>query len=150
MWTILSFIAIAQCDTKLRFTPNVSRNQSQLEGDQRENDRIVSLPGLNIEDFADINMYSGYLNITKTKRIHYWFIEVEKPESKPWSLWLNGGPGCSSMEGLLTENGPFNLDINGNLIRNEFGWNNGNVNPEVIIFIRFQYHRCFILNLLLV
>ena len=122
MLTILSLVVISPilCDTKLRFTPNVLQS-----ADQRENDRIVSLPGMNIGDFSDIKMYSGYLNITKSKRIHYWFIEAEKSESKPWSLWLNGGPGCSSMEGLLTENGPFNLDINGNLIRNEFGWNNG-------------------------
>ncbi|WJX53844.1 hypothetical protein P8452_39795 [Trifolium repens] len=45
------------------------------------------------------------------------------PSSKPLVLWLNGGPGCSSLGvGAFSENGPFRT--NGEvLIKNEHSWN---------------------------
>jgi carboxypeptidase D len=44
-------------------------------------------------------------------------------------VWLNGGPGCSSMVGMMWENGPFNIEEGGDsglkykLVRNPSAWN---------------------------
>jgi hypothetical protein len=36
---------------------------------------------------------------------------------------LNGGPGCSSLLGFTTENGPFRVNADHTLTRNVYAWN---------------------------
>ena len=50
----------------------------------------------------------GYLPATLTERIHYVFFESQTNAAKdPLVIFLNGGPGCSSLASLFHENGPF-------------------------------------------
>lgn len=45
------------------------------------------------------------------------------PENDPVVLWLNGGPGCSSMTGLFFELGPSWIDENVKPVYNPYSWN---------------------------
>lgn len=48
----------------------------------------------------------------------------DQPGTDPVVLWLNGGPGASSLGGLLYENGPFTINDDGQtLARNPTSWN---------------------------
>lgn len=74
----------------------------------------------------DGEVYSGYL---QTKRpgdeLFYIYMPAQnKDENAPIMLWLNGGPGCSSLFGLLGEVGPvtennfaYNFEVN------PYSWN---------------------------
>lgn len=72
-------------------------------------DVITSLPGWS--GSTPTKQYSGYIDISDTKHMHYWFVlSANKPESDPVVLWLNGGPGCSSLDGYFNENGPLHFN----------------------------------------
>lgn len=45
------------------------------------------------------------------------------PKNDPVVLWLNGGPGCSSLTGLFLELGPSSIDKDLNLVYNPYSWN---------------------------
>jgi len=47
------------------------------------------------------------------------------PETAPLVLWLNGGPGCSSVMGMLYENGPYVFweDADMELVENPYSLN---------------------------
>jgi serine carboxypeptidase-like clade 1 len=87
-------------------------------------DQVTSLPGWNGPLMSA--MYSGYLNIPGGKHLHYIFIEsTRSPKNDPVVMWLNGGPGCSSLEGLFSELGPYHITPGTTeLYANPYTWNN--------------------------
>jgi len=53
----------------------------------------------------------------------YWLFEsASNPDTDPLVLWLTGGPGCSSLLAIFIENGPYKMDMVGNLSRNPYSW----------------------------
>ena len=42
--------------------------------------------------------------------------------TEPWLIWLQGGPGSSSMIGLIAENGPLQIQDDFSFKENEFAW----------------------------
>ncbi|XP_023672803.2 lysosomal protective protein [Paramormyrops kingsleyae] len=86
-------------------------------------DEVASLPGMSFK--PNYRQWSGYLRASPGKYLHYWFVTSQNdPPKDPLVLWLNGGPGCSSLDGFLSENGPFHVNDDGaTLYENEFSWN---------------------------
>ncbi|XP_031387575.1 serine carboxypeptidase-like 45 isoform X2 [Punica granatum] len=86
-------------------------------------DLVVGLPG---QPPVGFGQYSGYVAVDgrKQRALFYYFAEAEQdPATKPLVLWLNGGPGCSSLGvGAFNENGPFRPSGEV-LVRNEYSWN---------------------------
>ncbi|KAK5992097.1 Carboxypeptidase Y-like protein [Cladobotryum mycophilum] len=72
-----------------------------------------------------VKQYSGYLDDeANDKHLFYWFFESRNdPANDPVILWLNGGPGCSSLTGLFLELGPSKIDKNEKLVFNPHAWN---------------------------
>lgn len=75
----------------------------------------------------DVKQLKGYMDLNETHGVNYfyWFFESrEKPSTDPLVVWLTGGPGCSSMLALLTENGPFLVDnTTYSPFLNKYSWN---------------------------
>ena len=85
-----------------------------------ENDQIDSLPGA---PALISKQYSGFLQISASKRIHYYYIESENnPVTDSIVFWTNGGPGCSGLLGLFVELGPWRPQSDLTLIRNPHSW----------------------------
>jgi carboxypeptidase D len=88
--------------------------------------KIASLPLLDEKISANLQMYSGYIPVTDyNSKYFFWLVKGSSKATKNRNLffWLNGGPGCSSMDGMFLENGPIRFSSDGNqLVLNKFGW----------------------------
>ena len=88
--------------------------------------KITSLPGLSSQSSQQLTQYAGLIEILPSKgsTIFYWLFECpENSLNKPLLIWLNGGPGCSSMDGLFLELGPLRIDGQ-NIRLNPHSWHN--------------------------
>ncbi|XP_051214560.1 serine carboxypeptidase 1 [Lolium perenne] len=107
-----------------RATTNIS---PQPQDGLKEADKVSELPGQ--PGPAVFDQYAGYVTVNSTagKALFYYFVEAaQDPSTKPLVLWLNGGPGCSSLGGgAMLELGPFFVNSdNKTLSANKYAWNN--------------------------
>lgn len=87
----------------------------------------VKLPGSEPLDIH-VAIDSGYLkaNQNGTWRMFYLLVESidTPPATSPLIVWLNGGPGCSSIAGMFEELGPYYVGYkNLTLFKNQHTWN---------------------------
>ncbi|KAL5207329.1 hypothetical protein ABZP36_031764 [Zizania latifolia] len=95
------------------------------ESQRARGDRVEALPGQPPVAFAQ---FAGYVAVNEAsgRALFYWLTEaVGDAAKKPLVLWLNGGPGCSSIAyGASEEIGPFRIKQNGTgLYLNKYSWN---------------------------
>ncbi|CAO2823807.1 unnamed protein product [Amaranthus hypochondriacus] len=128
LFMVLKLILIALI---LLYIPLVESSRhiiTSLRDDNKvaQNDHLVTnLPGQPAVDFSH---YAGYVTVDdqNQRALFYWFYEASsQSHEKPLVLWLNGGPGCSSVGyGATQEIGPFLVDTNGHGLKfNPFAWN---------------------------
>ncbi|CAI5473007.1 unnamed protein product [Closterium sp. Yama58-4] len=89
-------------------------------------DAVTKLPG-QPASAPKFNQSAGYITVDGRKAYFYWLVEaISQPDSKPLLLWLNGGPGCSSVGcGLFEEVGPWRVASKAGaaLLYNRYAWN---------------------------
>jgi len=69
--------------------------------------------------------YSGYVQVNKkfdANLFYYMVPSQSKPATDPVILWLQGGPGCSSLFGAWVENGPFLVQKDKSFQPNPYSW----------------------------
>src|SRR3569833_1952705 len=85
---------------------------------------VVTNSGI-CETTPGVTQYSGYLSVGSNMNMWFWFFAARNtPSTAPLAMWLNGGPGSSSMNGLFQENGPSQF-YNGSSTPslNPYSWN---------------------------
>nr|CAD7260612.1 unnamed protein product [Timema shepardi] len=91
-----------------------------------------------LEGAERIESYSGYITVNKSfnSNLFFWFFPAEVSKNQAlseWSsqlhtiiVWLQGGPGASSLFGLFEENGPFYVSKKYVLKRRKYSWTSSN------------------------
>lgn len=81
-----------------------------IESGRLEEGRLKSqvLPSFVTDPVVD--SHAGYLTVNKeyNSNLFFWYFKSEgNPDKDPTVVWLQGGPGSSSLFGLFNENGPY-------------------------------------------
>ena len=95
---------------------------------------VESIPGDLENSFTiklDVKSYAGYASAENGSYLFTWFFGCQKCTDEkdaadfPLLIWLNGGPGGSSMAGAMLENGPYQMqsDEKSTLKANPYAWN---------------------------
>ena len=107
-----------EAEKPLFLTPII--NAGKLN-EARNRSRVVPL-------LDNIESYTGFLTVNKSAGSHLFFWYVPKTgihnATAPLILWLNGGPGASSLFGLFHENGPLLVTQSYGLQKRDHAWTN--------------------------
>ncbi|KAF2857525.1 serine carboxypeptidase [Piedraia hortae CBS 480.64] len=85
---------------------------------------VPKLPGAPADEPLR-RMYAGHLEITPEHHgnMFFWFLRNRHiSDRRRTVIWLNGGPGCSSLDGAMMEIGPYRVQKDGNLHVVEGSW----------------------------
>ncbi|XP_034234447.1 venom serine carboxypeptidase [Thrips palmi] len=78
-----------------------------------------------VKPFAgNVQSYAGFLTVNKAldSNMFFWYFPAEnQAPDAPVVLWLQGGPGASSLYGLFSENGPYESQ-NGKVTLRKYSW----------------------------
>ncbi|CAF4648561.1 unnamed protein product [Rotaria sp. Silwood1] len=78
------------------------------------------------KEASSIRMHAGYLPVDPQHHgaLFFWHFATKNISYKSRTvIWLNGGPGCSSLIGAWAEIGPFRFQDENTIIENNGSWN---------------------------
>nr|GMC56197.1 Serine carboxypeptidase-like 17 [Ipomoea batatas] len=99
---------------------------STLYGHADAGSPVKFLPGF--QGPLPFHLETGYIGVGDVQFFYYFIKSESNPNSDPLMIWLSGGPGCSSLSGLIYEIGPITfvpVEYNGSipeLIINPYSW----------------------------
>ncbi|CEJ55066.1 hypothetical protein PMG11_01343 [Penicillium brasilianum] len=118
---LLKAVESTQSDRSRNFH-NVSRPDYRFLNEVTQPHLVESLPDVHF-DLGE--MYSGFIPVRENASLFYIFQPKIGEPSDDLTIWLNGGPGCSSMQGFLQENGRFTWQPGTyKPVINEYSWVN--------------------------
>jgi len=93
---------------------------------------VPNLPDLHQDKNRPLHVFAGHIesepNVPSSSTYvsaHLFFVLVKArrtADKERVMFWFNGGPGCSSFDGLMMEIGPWRIDGQGGLKTVEGGW----------------------------
>ncbi|POM79271.1 Serine protease family S10 [Phytophthora palmivora] len=111
-------MAAQEIEAPIRILATETESKQKAEGGPVQN-----LPGL--DPAAKVTQHAGRIALhdSDNNMIFYWHFQAAKePDKAPLLIWLNGGPGCSSLQGLFLGNSPFKLVNDSTIGKNEHSW----------------------------
>ncbi|KAK0625088.1 Alpha/Beta hydrolase protein [Bombardia bombarda] len=123
--TLLALVALLPRPSLSQFVPAPSK-LTRVMGHAGVPVRYKKVPTGICELDPKVQSFSGYADIAPDQHIFFWFFEArnQDPTKAPLTVWINGGPGSSSMIGLFQELGPCGVDYFGNVYNNPYSWSN--------------------------
>jgi carboxypeptidase C (cathepsin A) len=99
-------------------------NLTETKGYYNQTVRYKQVPEGICELTPGVKSFSGYVDVAPEQSVFWWFFEARngEPEDAPLTVWINGGPGSSSMIGLFEEIGPCRISEDGELQYQEYAW----------------------------
>ncbi|KAI8999964.1 Alpha/Beta hydrolase protein [Gaertneriomyces semiglobifer] len=86
---------------------------------------VPEIPNMRADVAENFKMYAGHMPVDEQadRQLFFWLVRAKNTQPKDkLVIWLNGGPGCSSMDGMFLENGPFRVFSNQTVGVNEWSW----------------------------
>lgn len=136
IWVVLSVLSLSE-----GAYPNIYQpiRTNDISADDDVGDPLILTPllknnqieeakkaaSVKIAGFENTTSYSGYFTVDEAfdSNLFFWFFPSENDyENDPVLLWLQGGPGASSLYALFSENGPFIVKNGDELSLREYTW----------------------------
>ncbi|CAI5702889.1 hypothetical protein KXD40_004139 [Peronospora effusa] len=97
--------------------------ETQPDKQKKEGDLVENLPGL--DSLINVTHHAGRIALHDSDKnlIFYWHFQAAQDADKAsLIIWLNGGPGCSSLQGLFMGISPLKLVNESTIAKNEHSW----------------------------